>query len=381
MNQNNLNLNENNKAPVPSVAIVTNTPAPYRIPIYQILAKKFGVDQFNVIYCTTREANRAWVLNQSGFNLIYLKENMLTWHGRYIHFNWDVIKQLKQLNPDVVITTGFNPTFILAFAYTLFYKKQHIPMTDGTLESEEILTWVHRFVRKVMYQFSPVFIGASLGSFKLYNSYGICDKRIFKSHLCANNQAFQPAEINKRPFDLMFCGRFSSIKNAIFTLDVAYGVAKLLKRKVALLMVGSGPLLAQAQAHAITLRPHVDAVFSDFVQQEQLPQLYCSAKVFLFPTLWDPWGVVANEACAAGQAVMVSSHAGVANDLVMHTQNGYVLSLNLTVWVQHAADLLSNEVLLKEFSDSSLLRVQEYTYESAANGIFEAVCFVSNLIS
>lgn len=379
MNQN--NLNENNKASALSIAIVTNTPAPYRIPIYQILAQKLGVDQFNVIYCTTREANRAWDLNQSDFNLTYLKENTFVWQGRYIHFNWGVLKQLRQLNPNVVITTGFNPTFLLAFAYAIFYKKKHIPMTDGTLASEQMFTWVHRFVRRVVYRFSSAFIGASLGSFMLYNRYGIGDKRMFKSHLCANNKAFEPVDLNNRPFDFMFSGRFSAEKNPIFALNVAYGVAKLLKRKVTMFLLGSGALLAQAQAHALTLEPHVEAVFSGFVQQQQLPPLYCSAKVFLFPTSWDPWGVVANEACAAGQAVIVSPHAGVANDLVMHAQNGYVLPLNLNVWVQHAADLLSNAELLKQFSNSSLLNVQAYTYEAAANGIMEAVCSQDTVMS
>ena len=76
---------------------------------------------------------------------------------------------------------------------------------------------------------------------------------------------------------------------------------------------------------------------------------------------------------AAGQAVIVSPHAGVANELVCHGENGYVLELDLALWVKHAADLLGNEALLEQFSKDSMLKVQAYTYDAAAKGIIDAV--------
>jgi glycosyltransferase involved in cell wall biosynthesis len=82
---------------------------------------------------------------------------------------------------------------------------------------------------------------------------------------------------------------------------------------------------------------------------------------------------VANEACAAGQAIIVSPHAGVVNELVGDGENGYVLPLDLALWVKHATDLLSNEALLEQFSKDSILKVQPYTYEAAAQGIIDAV--------
>jgi glycosyltransferase involved in cell wall biosynthesis len=296
-----------------AIVIVTNMPAPYRIPIFRKLAQQWGYENFKVIYCTEKEGNRDWILNQSGFDFLFLKENMLAWKNRYIHFNFDVLNVLRHLNPEVVITTGFNPSFLVAFGYAYFFDKIHIPMTDGTLESEQSLSLVHRAVRRVVYRFSEAFIGASLGSIRLYKSYNISSDRIFRSHLCINNSSFQSLASNQRSFDLMFSGRFAPEKNPLFALDVAAGVAIALKRKVSLLMLGSGPLLEQAKEHAMTLSSDVEVTIAGFVQQDELPKFYSLAKVFLFPSSWDPWGVVANEACAAGQAVIVSPHAGAAN--------------------------------------------------------------------
>ncbi|MDD1620151.1 MAG: glycosyltransferase family 4 protein [Methylococcaceae bacterium] len=362
---------------IPRVAIVTNIPAPYRIPIYKNLAAKLGSDRFHVIFCSKKEDNREWILEQSDFSYTFLKTHYINWKGRYIHYNPDVLKDLRLLNADVIITTGFNPTHLLAFCYTVFYNKVHIPMTDGTFESEQKLSVWHRVVRRIVFRFSKTFIGASQGSWRLYESYGINRERFFQSHLCANNAAFTPTIGGTRRFDLMFSGRFAPEKNPLFALDVAAGVAKALNRKVSILMVGSGPMLNQAREYADTL-PDVEATFPGFIQQAELPNLYASAKLFLFPSSGDTWGVVANEACAAGQAVIVTPDAGVANELVCDGENGYVLAFDLASWIKHAANLLSDEALLEQFSKNSISKVQAYNYDAAAGGILDAVLAAVN---
>ena len=356
------------------VAIVTNIPAPYRIPIYKILAQHWGLENFKVFYCAEKEGNRDWQLEQSGFKFKILKPCVFEYAGRYIHYNFDIVKALKLFQADVVITTGFNPTFIFAFAYAMANKKIHICMTDGTLASEQTLTFIHEAIRRSIFKYSKAFIGASVGSFKLYQSYGINKERIFKSHLCANNLAFhEPLKTTQRHYDLMFSGRFAPEKNPLFAIEVAAGVAKLLNRKITLLMLGSGPFLEQAKHYATGIADIVEVIFPGFVQQDELPEYYCSAKVFLFPSSWDPWGVVANEACAAGQAVLISPHAGAANDLVINNENGYVMDLELSLWVEKAATLLSNPNLLTQLSKKSISMVQTYNYDSAALGIINAV--------
>lgn len=357
----------------PSVVIVTNIPAPYRNPVYQRLAEKLGYDNLHVVFCAHREGNREWVIEQQGFAHTFLKEHSMAWHGRTIHSNPEVIGVLHRLRPDVVVTSGFNPTHLYAFAYAVMKGKIHIPMTDGTLVSERHLSLLHRTVRRMVYKFSKAFVGASHGSARLYEDYNIQPELFFQSHLCANNDAFIPYLSQERQFDFMFCGRFASEKNPIFALNVAAGVARALGRKVSMLLVGSGTLLEEARAYAATLAADVDTSFVGFAQQAELPQLYSSARIFLFPSSWDPWGVVANEACAAGQAVLVTPLAGTADELIVDGKNGYVLPLSLPLWIERAANLLRDEYLLRQFSASSRLRVKNYTYDEAARGLAEAI--------
>lgn len=362
---------------MPTLVIVTNIPAPYRIPMYREVSEHLSAYAFTVIFCADKEANRDWKLDLSGFDYRFLAECVNDKGGKYIHNNPDVWDALNQLNPDVVITTGFNPTHLYAFAWAVLHRKKHIPMTDGTLESEAELSYLHRLVRRVVYRFSPVFIGASMGSMRLYCDYGKSTEHFFQSHLCANNAAFHPGDIASRPYDFMFCGRFSPEKNPLFAIDVAKGVAHSLGHQVTLLVLGSGPMGDEVRLHAARCAGEVIVTFKGFVQPDSLPELYCQAKVFLFPTSWDPWGVVANEACAAGQAVIVSPHAGVAGELIMHNDNGYVLPLELPTWVNYATHLLKREETLQFFSSRSLEIVKGFSYGNAANGIVKAVNYVA----
>jgi glycosyltransferase involved in cell wall biosynthesis len=355
------------------VVIVTNIPAPYRNPVYQRLSEMLGYNNLHVVFCAKREGNREWIIEQQGFAHTFLKEQSTEYKGRYIHNNLEVIKVLRQLKPDIVVTSGFNPTHLYAFAYALLARKIHVPMTDGTVVSERHLSIVHRGIRHLVYRFSKVFVGASNGSARLYADYGVKPESFFQSHLCANNDAFTACLDEPRRYDFMFCGRFSPEKNPLFALDVCAGVARSLGRKVSILLVGSGPMLEEVRTYAASLGAEVDCSFSGFVQQADLPRLYCSTKVFLFPSSWDPWGVVANEACAAGLAVMVSPLAGVADQLIVNESNGYVLPLSLPLWIARGENLLRDEGLLAQFSANSRLRAKLFTYEAAALGLASAM--------
>jgi glycosyltransferase involved in cell wall biosynthesis len=56
--------------------------------------------------------------------------------------------------------------------------------------------------------------------------------------------------------------------------------------------------------------------FYGFRQIEENPVFYALADAFILPSLWEEWGLVANEAMASGLPVIVSETAGCAEDLL-----------------------------------------------------------------
>ena len=354
------------------VAMVTNIPAPYRLPVFEQVAVAPGID-FCAFFCSGREPDREWDLAASKFKQVFLREQFVNFRGRFIHTNPDLWGKLLFFRPDVVITTGFNPSHLFAYAYARLHGARHIAMTDGTYQSETKLSLIHRWVRQVVYAGTQAFIGASNGSLALYLSYGIDSKRLFKSHLCANNAAFFNTPPVEKRFDFIFCGRFVAMKNPLFAIAVARCVAQRLGRRVSILFVGSGDMESEMRAECAVAVQEVESCFSGFGRQDQLPQLYRSAKILLFPTQADVWGVVANEACAAGLPVLVSPFAGSAGELIRDGENGFVLPFDIQRWTDAGVRLLSDADLYSSMSASGRALVQEYSFENAATGITNAI--------
>jgi glycosyltransferase involved in cell wall biosynthesis len=354
------------------LAIVVNEPPPYRIPVFNLIARNPEI-RLQVIFCCRREPNRLWDLPPVVFDHVFLRERIRTVQGRYIHNNPDVLLALSRFRPDVVLGNGFNPTHLYAFAWTRLMRRAYIAMTDGTLQSEKSLSVLHVYLRRYVYQRAGAFIAASQGGLALYRSYNVPAARCFRSCLAVDNTRFQAQKLGTdKTWDFIVSGRLESGKQPEFAMNVALQCAQRLGRRLSLLYVGSGSEEAALRTRAKKLDHRLSVHFHGFASQAELPDLYRSAKIFLFPTRADVWGVVANEACAAGLPVIVSPHAGVADELVVDGHNGFVRPLDIQAWTDCALDLLANSDRLRAMGERSLLLVKPYCFESAAEGIIDA---------
>lgn len=362
-------------APALRLAIITNHPPPFRIPVYEIIGNMPGVELL-VIFCSRREPNRQWKLPPLRFNHLFLRERFVTRGDNFIHNNPDVIAALHRFAPDAIVTTGFNPTYLYAFSYALMKRIVHIPMTDGTDISEQGLSSWHKRIRRFVYRHSHTFIAASAGGQRLYESYGITPRRCFRSCLCIDNDEYlRDVPLAEKKYDFIFCGRIVEGKNPLFALQVAHEAARSMGRKVSILFVGSGNQEDRVKKEAALLADMVQAEFNGFAGQNELPGLYRSARIFLFPTMADVWGVVANEAAAAGLPIIVSPHAGAAGELVLHGDNGFVCELDAKLWSKHAVLLLTQPGVYQRFATRSRALASQYTFEQAAAGLVSACRF------
>jgi glycosyltransferase involved in cell wall biosynthesis len=356
------------------LALVTNIPAPYRVPVFNGLGEQPDVD-LCVIYAARKEPDREWDLPVLTHCHEYLTESIYRRrNGRFIHNNPEVITRLRRLNPDVVVTTGFNPTHLYGFVYSQLSGRKHVAMTDGTLATEAELGWMHGAARKIVISRSSAFVAASQASRALLIARGAPKERIFLSPLCANTSAgWRSTKSPPGHYDLLFSGRLISVKNPLFALEVAAATAKALGRRANLAVLGTGPLQDVVKERAAQLRDHVNTTLAGHIAQADMPKWFGASSVFLFPTSWDPWGVVANEACLAGLPTVVSPHAGAAGELIVNGQNGYVRDLDVPQWTAACVELLTTPQLHERFAAEAVRRVRPYNFEAAAQGIAAAV--------
>lgn len=355
------------------LVMVTAQPAPYRNPVYERVARQEDID-LQVLYCARREPDRAWVFDRLPFPHRFLPEKMLSWRGRYIHMNPGTWSALREARPDVLMITGFNPTHLLTFAYARAHGIPLVAATDGTKAAEDaVLTPVHRAVRRIIYKRTEAFVGASEGAFALYRDYGVPDARMFKSHLCVDNEAFQAARQTERPIDLIYSARLIALKSPFFAIEVAAGIGRRLGRRVRLAILGNGVLEDEVRQAAAAVAADVEVEMPGFIEQNELPGWFGRSRVFLFPSKWDPWGVVANEATAAGVPTLVSPHAGAAHELIVDGLNGQVLELDREAWIEAGVRLLSDPAHWARMSAGCDQMAAEFNFDNSAEGIAEAV--------
>ena len=92
-----------------------------------------------------------------------------------------------------------------------------------------------------------------------------------------------------------------------------------------LVISGSGEMERPWKQLAGELRVADTVHWPGFLQYQDLPSMYRSAGVFVHPARQEPWGLVVNEAAAAGLPLIVGRHVGAACELVRDGENGFLV--------------------------------------------------------
>jgi glycogen(starch) synthase len=90
---------------------------------------------------------------------------------------------------------------------------------------------------------------------------------------------------------------------------------------IKLVIAGTGPMENQLhyQVNRLGLNSHV--IFTGYIDDEFLKELYKRAQIAVFPSLYEPFGIVALEAMASATPVIVSDTGGLG-EIIKHGDNG-----------------------------------------------------------
>lgn len=164
----------------------------------------------------------------------------------------------------------------------------------------------------------------------------------------------------------IFVGKFEWQKD-LSTLLAAF--AKVSNPRFHLLLVGEGPLRAQLLSSA-PARTH----FMGFQNQSAMPSVYAAGDVLVLPSISETWGLVVNEALAAGTPVIVSDQVGCHFDLVEDGKSGFVVRAgDAPAFAVALERLLSDDALREKFRMRGSHISQAYTYDRATDGLMRAL--------
>lgn len=356
-----------------TVCLITNIPAPYRVPVFDRLYSRLGEKgiELVVLYLSKTEPNRLWKLPDIFHEHRMLPGRVLSAGGFHLHWNPSLISQLDRLKPIVLITCGYDPAMLQGFFWSAWKRVPHISFSDGTLSSERRVGFFRRLSRRTVIKNSSSCVGASLKTLSLFQHYGASAASCFQSCLCVNNSVYS-GSVQEKAYDLLYVARIVHGKMPELIVEVM----EILRKDYSLEIVGDGNLREWLLSNLRERKVKFD--YAGFVQPDIIPKFYQKSRLLLFPTRSDAWGIVANEACAAGVPVLTTESAGAAGELVIDGVNGFVLPPLPHVWAQHIRQLLSDETLYQQMSANAFNRVQPYNYENASLGLLNAILAAIN---
>ncbi|HET6426667.1 MAG TPA: glycosyltransferase family 4 protein [Planctomycetaceae bacterium] len=376
------------------VGFLTTHPIQYQVPVFRHLAQMPGLD-FTVFYCQIPDA----AMQGAEFN---------------VPFQWDlplldgyesrVLKNISR-QPGVMTFSGcdtpeiddilrngpfdafvINGWHVKSGLQGLWACRRHgVPclVRGEANDLRKRAWWKKRLQAWLVRQYAGCLaIGRENAAF--YRARGVPADRVFSSPYCVENERFAAAADPERrrlarkrwnvadhEVCFLFSGKLIDKKHPR-ELIIAFREA-IVGATARLLMVGDGPLRQDCEAMA--QQHQLPVTFTGFLNQTEILDAYAAADALVLPSdAGETWGLVVNEAMAAGKPAIVSNRAGCAGDLILPDETGCVfpypdwtaLADTLRRWSADRAQLLRMGERARE-------HIRAYTPRVAADGIWDAV--------
>jgi glycosyltransferase involved in cell wall biosynthesis len=208
----------------------------------------------------------------------------------------------------------------------------------------------------------------------IVEAYGIAEDKITVTHLAASD-AFVPHNKEKSRERLaqrygiegkfiLYLGRLQARKN-LARLVEAYALVREAGFSQTLVIAGKRDSLfepVQARIKELKLEEHV--LLPGYVHAEDVPVFYSAAEVFVYPSLYEGFGLPVIEAMSCGVPVITSR--GSSLEEVAGTAALSIDPLDVEAIAQAIVKVLSDIELRKQLSEAGLARSKLFNYEDAA---------------
>jgi glycosyltransferase involved in cell wall biosynthesis len=287
---------------------------------------------------TLKDETYAWdiVEAEGGLQRITLFEEHGT-HETASEIGKRIRSALERLGPDVVAIPGWGSRWALAILDAcLKSRTPAVLMSDSTYHDARRRWWAEAAKQRIVRLFSSALVGGQANA-EYLRILGFRDRPILHGYDVVDNGHFAAGADNSRRESDRFrkgmglsdrfflaSGRMVEKKNHFGLLE-AYTIYRKRAGDSAwgLVLLGNGPLRKEIESSIRRLGLSGHVVLPGFRQYDELPIYYGLAEAFVHPSTVEQWGLVVNEAMAAGLPVLVSRRCGCAPDLVREGRNGF----------------------------------------------------------
>jgi len=349
------------------LTILHNIISPYRLPIFEELSKIYDL---NVHFCKKKTNDRLWSASLENYTFKY--KILPSLNIGSLVFNFSLLKELIENKSDCFIVAE-NPENVISiltlFAIAKINKSKIILWSERT--ENELFTLIHlktssnffknklyNFIkavyknyRKYIYSKSDILLPLSNAAESYLKKEGVLKEKIVKSFQIMPESVLEKPTIASKPL---------KFKNKKVILSLGYltkrkGVDNLIKafnqlnaNDAVLLIAGAGEQENNLKKLANIKNIH----FLGYVEGIKKANYFSIADFFVFPTHYDVWGLVVNEALYYGLPV-ISSDKACASELIESGKTGFVVRDNdIEELAKRMEELLNNQNLLVEMKEN-----------------------------
>lgn len=360
------------------VALVTEVVAPYRIPVFNELSELLSGD-LHVFFTQWNEGlGRDWDVRRDAIQFEYTvlggRQIVVPYRGdrQPVYLAPPLLPRLVHKGFDTVVVGGWSHLECLwSVAYTSLWRRRLVLWAETPLLGNLPRRPLRSAWKRAVIARSDAFVVPGPSAGRYLAAYGapsaqirIAPNAVDVSFWCLppdHRKAHHPRPV------LLYVGRLVHSKG----LDIALRAFResRLAGRATVLVAGDGP-----ERTALERLAPRGVRFLGSQSRDALRYLYHSADLLLFPSRYDPWGLVLNEAACAGLAAIASDAAGATHDLLRDGLNGLVVRGGDVPAFRAALDRVAEAPTLPSRLGAAALRIAEsHTPAKCAAGITAAV--------
>ena len=262
---------------------------------------------------------------------------------------------------DIIHSNPFIGSFVAKFI-SFFLRKKHLVMIHDV------------FLQKGYYKDIPVWkqkIGKLVESFLLNSKFILTPSETTKKdileakknknqkiYIVPNGIEVDKYKYKKKENIAVYVGRLVFYKNVDFLIrSIRFVTSR--EKNFKLIIIGSGPELENLKKLSKKYCVEKNIIFKGNVGEEEKLELLSKAKLFLFPSSIEGFGISVIEAMASGDVVIVNDVEPL-NKIVKNSKTGFVLPLNETKWALQILKILKNEKVRKKIEKNAINESRKY---------------------
>jgi glycosyltransferase involved in cell wall biosynthesis len=279
---------------------------------------------------------RRFTINENEFKFDYsfLSNEAITFgnNNENSYFTYKGLTEiLKKEKPNSIIVSGFSSATIKVFLFSLINKIPFIIWNGSIEKAGRKDSLIRTIQRKLLTRFSSAFVAYGSKAKEYLIKLGARESQVFISTNTVDTSYFETATndcfMNKLEDGInhfLYLGYLVPRKNVGLLIDIANDLQKQ-RNDFCIDVIGDGESREQLELKVKNLGLSQFVKFHGFKQKHELPPYFAQTKALLFQTDFDIWGLVLNEAMAAGVPCISSLNAGASSDLIQNGYNGFLV--------------------------------------------------------